>query len=112
MSLKFLGNKDLKNLKKENLIGNMTNIELVLNMLAEVTTTVISRQEKPETFEWSRTVARRGGTVAKNVRRDIENRLGRTVISPLNATDKPSPELHEKSEETDENEGGNSPETD
>lgn len=85
--------KQIKGLKKENLRDNMTNIELVLNMLAEVTTTAISRQERPETFTESKNIAKRGGTVAKNARTDIEQQLGQTVISPLNATDKPALEI-------------------
>ena len=85
--------KQLKGLKKENLRDNMTNIELVLNMLAEVTTTAISRQEQPETFDESKRIARRGGSVAKNARADIESQLGQSVISPLNASDKPALEI-------------------
>ena len=85
--------KVLKGLKKENLRDNMTNIELVLNMLAEVTTTAISKQEQPETFNENKAVARRGGKVAKNARTDIEAQLGQSVISPLNATDKPALEV-------------------
>ena len=85
--------KSLKGLKKENLRDNMTNIELVLNMLAEVTTTAISKQEQPETFDENKAVARRGGKVAKNARTDIELQLGQSVISPLNASDKPALEI-------------------
>ena len=85
--------KQVKGLKKENLRDNMTNIELVLNMLAEVTTTAISRQEQPETFDENKRVARAGGQVAKNARTDIEKRLGKSVISPLNASDKPALEI-------------------
>ena len=85
--------KQLKGLKKENLRDNMTNIELVLNMLAEVTTTAISRQEQPETFDESKRIARRGGSVAKDARADIESQLGQSVISPLNASDKPALEI-------------------
>ena len=85
--------KKLKGLEKENLRDNMTNIELVLNMLAEVTTTAISKQEKPETFEENKKVAKRGGKVAKNAKQDIEDQLGMTVISPLNATNKPALEI-------------------
>lgn len=85
--------KQVKGLKKENLRDNMTNIELVLNMLAEVTTTAISRQEQPETFDESKRIARRGGSVAKNARTDIESQLGQSVISPLNASDKPALEI-------------------
>ena len=80
--------KQLKGLKKENLRDNMTNIELTLNQLAEVTTTLISRQQKPDTFAKSKSIAKQGGQVAKNTRKDIENRLGANVISPLNATTK------------------------
>lgn len=85
--------KEFKGLRKENLRDNMTNIELVLNMLAEVTTTAISRQEQPENFDQNRDVARRGGNVAKNARKDIESQLGASVISPLNAGDKPALEI-------------------
>lgn len=76
-----------KGLKKENLRDNMTNMELVLNMLAEVTTTEISKSENPQGFEESRKVARRGGSVAGNARKDIERQTGKSVISPLNAKD-------------------------
>jgi len=82
--------KQVKGLKKENLRDNMTDIELVLNMLAEVTTTALSKQEQPETFEENKTIAREGGHVAKNARTDIEGRLGRSVVSSLNASDKPA----------------------
>ena len=85
--------KEVRGLKKENVRDNMTNIELVLNMLAEVTTTALSKQEKPVTFKESKKIAKEGGTVAKNARTDIEGRLGRSVISPLNAKDKPALEI-------------------
>ena len=91
--------KELKGLKKENLRDNMTNIELVLNMLAEVTTTAISKREQPDTFEESKTIAKRGGKVAKNARTDIESQLGQSVISPLNASDKPALEVKTNSDE-------------
>ena len=91
--------KELKGLKKENLRDNMTNIELVLNMLAEVTTTAISRQEQPVTFDENKAVARRGGKVAKNARTDIETQLGQSIISPLNASDKPALEVKENGDE-------------
>lgn len=80
--------KDVKGLKKENLRDNMTNLELVLNMLAEVTTTAISRSRQPETFAESRNIAIEGGNVAGSARREIEQRTGQPVVSPLNATDK------------------------
>ena len=62
-------------------------------MLAEVTTTAISRQEEPDTFSKNVAVAKRGGTVAKNARKDIESQIGESVISPLNAKDKNSLEI-------------------
>ena len=77
--------KKLKDLKKENLRDNMTNVELVLNMLAEVTTTEISKERNPETFEESRTIAKQGGEVAKNARQNIEKQLGHNVITSQNA---------------------------
>ncbi|MCQ2602199.1 MAG: hypothetical protein MJ184_12630 [Treponema sp.] len=87
--------KNLKGLKKENLRDNMTNIELVLNMLAEVTTTAISKSKEPETFGESLSIAKEGGAVAKNARTDIESRIGKSVVSPLNANDKPALEVKE-----------------
>ena len=77
--------KAFKDLKKENLRDNMTNLELVLNMLAEATTTEISKEKKPETFDASRKIARQGGTIAGNARREIEEKTGKKVISKLNA---------------------------
>ena len=85
--------KQVKNLKKENLRDNMTNLELVLNMLAEVSTTAISKSKAPETLSQNIQVAQEGGSVAKNARIDIEQRIGESVISPLNAKDKPSLEV-------------------
>ena len=93
--------KAVKGLKKENLRDNMTNIELVLNMLAEVTTTAISKSRQPETFAESKQIAKEGGSVAKNARTDIEERLGGSVISPLNAKNKPALEI-KTTEETEE----------
>ena len=93
--------KAVKGLKKENLRDNMTNIELVLNMLAEVTTTAISKSRQPETFTESKQIAKEGGAVAKNARTDIEERLGGSVISPLNAKDKPALEVKTEKEEVD-----------
>ena len=80
--------KKYKDLKKENLRDNMTDIELVLNMLAEVTTTAISKQEKPETMPEHKSVAKRGGNVAKIARTNIEEEIGQSAISPLNARNK------------------------
>ena len=79
--------KDLKGLKKENLRDNMNTLELVLNMLAEATTTEISKERKPETFKENRQVARSGGDVAGNARKDIEKRTGKQVITSKNAVD-------------------------
>jgi prophage antirepressor-like protein len=79
--------KKLKNLKKENLRDNMTNIELVLNQLAEVTTTALSKREKPKTFEENKKVAKRGGKFAGDTRKRYEKEIG-SVVSPLNAKDK------------------------
>ena len=82
--------KELKGLKKENLRDNMTDIELVLNMLAEVTTTTLSKKEQPETFAENRSVAKRGGKFAGDTRKRFEEEIGGKVISPLNASDKPA----------------------
>lgn len=79
--------KGLKGLKKENLRDNMSTLELVLNMLAEATTTEISRQQEPATFEENRQVAQRGGAVAGRARQDIESETGLPVITPKNAVD-------------------------
>lgn len=80
--------KEFKGLKKEGLRDNMTDIELVLNMLAEVTTTNLSQKEKPETFEENREVAKRGGGVARNARADYEITTGEKAVSPINAQTK------------------------
>lgn len=77
--------KEFKDLKKENLRDHMTNLELVLNMLAEATTTEISKEKKPTTFTENRKIARQGGTIAGNTRREIEEKTGKKVISKLNA---------------------------
>ena len=75
-----------KGLKKGSLRDNMTNLELVLNMLAEATTTEISRDEQPHGFDESLAIAKRGGSVAGRARLDIEREVGRSVISSANAT--------------------------
>ncbi len=77
--------KKLKGLKKENLRDNMTTTELVLNMLAETSTTDISKEEKPETFSENRDVAKRGGNIAGIARKALEQETGKPVISPKNA---------------------------
>ena len=88
--------KELKGLKKENLRDNMTNLELVLNMLAEVSTTAISKVKEPETLGENIEIANEGGSVAKNARTDIESKTGKTVISKLNANDKPALDVKEQ----------------
>ena len=77
--------KRLKGLKKENLRDNMSNLELVLNMLAEASTTSISRAEQPEGLEESKKAARRGGRIAGNARKELEQETGRPVITSENA---------------------------
>ena len=74
-----------KGLLKENLRDNMTNLELVLNMLAEATTTEISKNEQPTGFDQSLKVARRGGSAAGRARQEIEKEVGRSIISQANA---------------------------
>lgn len=78
--------KDLKGLKKENLRDNMSTTEIILNMLAETATKDISARTKPETFMESRKVAKRGGSIAGNARRELEEELGESVITSKNAT--------------------------
>ena len=80
--------KQFKGLKKENLRDNMTNIELVLNMLAEVSTTAISKAREPKTFAENKNVAKEGGEIAHTARKNLEKQIGQSVISPLNASDK------------------------
>lgn len=77
--------KKYKGLRKENLRDNMTNLELVLNMLAEATTTELSKNENPDGFEESRVIANRGGNIAGNTRKEIENNLGRSIVSRKNS---------------------------
>lgn len=91
--------KKLKGLKKENLRDNMTNIELVLNMLAEVTTTALSKQEKPQTFKENKNIARRGGNVANTAKQAYEEQLGQKVVSSLNAQNKQMLEIKDDEEE-------------
>ena len=76
--------KNYKSLKKENLRDNMTNLELILNMLAEASTTEISKVKQPENFVKNRKVARQGGTVAGKARKEIESKTGRSVVSQEN----------------------------
>ena len=77
--------KDFKNLKKENLRDNMSTLELVLNMLAEATTTELTQTVNPQGLEENKAVAKEGGTVAGNARKDIEARTGKPVITSKNA---------------------------
>ncbi|MEI7421713.1 MAG: Bro-N domain-containing protein [Prolixibacteraceae bacterium] len=77
--------KNLKDLKKENLRDNMTNLELVLNMLAEASTTEISKDKQPKTFTENKIVAQKGGNVAKAARVQLENTTGKKVVTKLNA---------------------------
>ena len=79
--------KQLKGLKKENLRDNMTNIELALNILAEASTSEISKQKNPSGLKQNATIAKEGGSVAKVARKQLEEKLGRTVISSSKATD-------------------------
>jgi hypothetical protein len=84
--------KSLKSLKKENLRDNMTNLELVLNMLAETATTEISQTHQPKNFIENKKVAHIGGSVAGNARKDIESKTGKSAITSKNAK-----ELHKLS---------------
>jgi hypothetical protein len=77
--------KQFKNLKKENLRDHMSNLELVLNMLAEATTTEISREKNPVGFENNRKIAKQGGTIAGNTRKAIEAKSGRQIVTRQNA---------------------------
>lgn len=79
--------KKLKGLKKENLRDNMSNVELILNMLAEASTTEISQNENPRTFEENINVAIKGGTVAKAARVQLEETTGKSVLTSKNAND-------------------------
>lgn len=79
--------KNLKGLKKENLRDNMTNLELVLNMLAEASTTEISKEKQPETFEENKVVARQGGLVANAAKKQLEETTGKKVVTSKNANE-------------------------
>ena len=83
-----INNETIQNLKKsekENLRDHMTNLELVLNMLAEATTTEISKKKLPKTFDESKRIARQGGTIAGNTRREIEAKTGEKIVTARNA---------------------------
>ena len=77
--------KNFKGIKKENLRDNMSNLELVLNMLAEATTTEISKEKKPKTFLENKKIAKQGGTIAGNTRKEIVEITGKKVINKLSA---------------------------
>ena len=79
--------KQFKGLKKESLRDNMTNVELILNSLAEASTTEISKQKDPSGFEENKVVAKEGGEVAKIAREQLEAKIGKTIISSKNAKD-------------------------
>ena len=79
--------KKFKGLKKENLRDNMTNRELVMNMLAELSAKEISESQNPEAFDEHMDIARQGGEIARNARMELEAKTGKPVVSPLNAKD-------------------------
>ena len=79
--------KNLKGLKKENLRDNMTTLEIVLNMLAEATTTELTKATNPKGLEENKKVAKEGGSIAGNARKAIEQRTGKLVVTPKNAVD-------------------------
>ena len=79
--------KNLKGLQKENLRDNMSTTEIVLNMLAEVSATEISKTDNPTTFEENKNVAKKGGEIAGQARENIEKRTGKSVITSKNATE-------------------------
>lgn len=89
--------KQFKGLKKENLRDNMTNRELVLNMLAELSTKDISESRNPETFGEHAEVARQGGEIARNARAELEAKTGRPVVTSMNA--KTALQLNQNNEE-------------
>lgn len=96
--------KQLKGLKKENLRDNMTNEELVLNMLAELSATSITRAKNPQTLDENKTCAQEGGDVARVAREQLESKTGREVVSPLSAkrffdAQKPTASLEDKNED-------------
>ena len=91
--------KNYKGLKKENLRDNMTNLEIALNILAEASAAELSKQRDPKGFRGQKQVAKDGGSVAKAARTQLENQLGRSVISPSKASDYLLPEGTEEIEE-------------
>lgn len=77
--------KQFKGLKKESLRDNMTNLELVLNMLAEASTTEISKEKNPKSLKENMMIAKQGGSVAAVARKQLENTTGKKIVSPINA---------------------------
>jgi len=91
--------KKFKGLKKENLRDNMTNEELVLNMLAELSATSITKAKNPQTLEENAKCAHEGGTVAAVARRELESKTGRSIVTPLNARDYFEAQIESKKEQ-------------
>lgn len=91
--------KSHKDLKRENLRDHMTNLELVLNMLAEASTTEISKKKEPKTFQENKVVARKGGNVAKAARLQLEKTTGKKVVTKLNAKNLDNPMLKDRNDE-------------
>ncbi len=91
--------KHFKGLKKENLRDNMTNLEIALNILAEASAAELSKQNSPEGFTGQKKIAKDGGSVAKAARKQLENKLGRSIISPSKASDYILPEATDENEE-------------
>ncbi len=91
--------KHFKGLKKENLRDNMTNLEIALNILAEASAAELSKQNSPEGFTGQKKIAKDGGSVAKAARKQLENKLGRSIISPSKASDYLLPEATDENEE-------------
>ena len=87
--------KKLKGLRKENLRDNMTNTELALNLLAEVSTTELSKNRQPKGFDQTKEVTMAGGKIAGNAREELERQLGHSVLSSVNAKE---PDLLDDSE--------------
>ncbi len=81
--------KEYKSLHKENLRDNMTNVELALNQLAEISATLISQAKNPNGYNQTKQVVHEGGSIAGNARKELEKQIGHSVISPLNASDPP-----------------------
>ena len=90
--------KNFKGLKKENLRDNMTNLEIALNILAEASAAELSKQNSPEGFTGQKKIAKDGGSVAKAARKQLENKLGRSIISPSKASDYLLPEAKDENE--------------